>query len=174
MLAVRVMDANDPLAVGHGDPREPQYAAAFDQYVDSIRGRVRLVYYGQDPDLVGGRPVEPAVDRALRRSLGLYPFVGAEFFRTGALRSWREIDDRSVAFGAAAVSMSRALTDLANLAAHVWAGGGGSVPSPRPTPEGHVGPTVTLAPVLEGGFPDRERKIGKPVLPGSTLRLPEP
>lgn len=174
VLAVHVLDANDPLAIGHGDPREPQYAAAFDQYVDSIRGRVRLVYYGQDAELIRLGHVEPAVARALERSRSMYPFVGDEFFRTGSLRDWRQIDDRSVAFGVAAVSMSRALTDLANFTAHVWHGGGGAVPPPRPTPEGHVGPTVTLAPALEGGFPDRERKVGRPVIPGSTLRLPDP
>jgi hypothetical protein len=173
VLSVRVLDANDPLAVAHDDNREPTYATAYQQYVDAARPRIRLVYYGQNPDLIYGGRVDGAIRAALARSRLLYPFLGAEFYRTGALRSWRELDDRSVAFGVAGVSLSRALTDLANLASYVWNSGGGMVPTPRPTPTGHVGPTVTLT--LEGGFPERDKpKQGAPVMPRSGLVLPPP
>jgi len=175
VLAVRVLDANDPLAVGHSDAREPSYAGAFESYVDSARGRVRLVYYGQDEALIYRSDVAGAVERTLERSRALYPYVGDEFFRTGVLRDWRTFDDRSVAFGVAAVSMSRALTDLANFGAWVWRQGGGLVPTPRPTPEGHSGPVVMPVPELEGGFPDRQRPAGgAPKLPPSKLQLPPP
>lgn len=175
VLAVRMVDANDPLAVGHADSREPSYAAAFQAYVDAARGRVRLVYYGQDEDLIYGSDLQGAVRRSLDRSRALYPFVGDEFFRTGSLRDWRTFDDRSVAFGVAAVSMSRALTDFANFGAWIWRQGGGLVPTPVPTPEGHRGPVVTLVPELEGGFPERDRpQKGTPKLPPSRLQLPPP
>jgi hypothetical protein len=173
VLAVRVLDASDPLAVSHGDPREPAYAGSYQDYVDSVRGRVRLVYYGQDHDLIYGRDVGSSVDTAIERSQSLYPYVGQEFYRTGTLRDWRGFDDRSVAFGVAAISLSRGLTDLANFAAYVWRSGGGQVPTPRPTPTGHVGPTVTLA--LEGGFPDRGKPgRGAPAMPKGSLTLPPP
>ncbi len=58
VLAVRVLDANDPLAVTHDDSLEPTYAGAYQAYVDSVRGRLRLVYYGQDRQLIDGRQVE--------------------------------------------------------------------------------------------------------------------
>jgi len=175
VLAVRVLDANDPLAVGHSDAREPSYAGAFESYVDSTRGRVRLVYYGQDEELIYRSDVTGAVQRTLERSRALYPYVGDEFFRTGSLRDWRSFDDRSVAFGVAAVSMSRGLTDLANFGAWVWRQGGGLVPTPRPTPEGHTGPVVMPVPELDGGFPERDRSsTGAPKLPPSKLRLPPP
>lgn len=175
VLAVRVLDANDPLAVSHDDPREPSYAAAFEAYVDSVRGRVRLVYYGQDQDLIYRNDIRGAIDRTVRRSRELYPYVGEEFFRTGVLRDWRTFDDRSVAFGVAAVSLARGLTDVANFVAYVWNDGGGLVPTPRPTPPGHTGPTVTLVPELEGGFPDREReRRGAPRMPSGELRVPPP
>jgi hypothetical protein len=173
VLAVLALDANDPLAVSHGDPREPQYAAEYWRYVDDIRGRVRLVYYGRDPRLAGDGPAA-TVHAAITRSDALYPYIGDEFFRTGSLRSWRTFDDRSVAFGVAAVSLSRGLTDVANLAQYVWMRGGGRLPPPRPTPSGHVGPTVTLVPELEGGFPGRDRPGGAPALPRSELVLPPP
>jgi len=173
VLAVRVLDAADPLAASHADPREPRYAAAYAAYVDSVRDRLRLVYYGQDAAPIDALGPAGAVASVLERSRSLYPYVGEEFYRTGALRDWRSIDDRSVAYGVTAISLSRGLTDLANFAASIWRLGGGQVPTPRPTPMGHIGPTVTLA--LEGGFPGREKPAaGAPAMPRSSLALPPP
>lgn len=173
VLAVRVLDANDPLAVAHDDALEPTYAGSYQAYVDSVRDRLRLVYYGQDQRLIYGRQVNGSIAAIFERSRSFYPFLGAEFYRTGSLRGWRELDDRSVAFGVAGVSLSRGLTDLANLAAYVWNAGGGLVPTPRPTPTGHVGPTVTLT--LEGGFPERDKPgRGSSVMPEKKLVLPPP
>lgn len=173
VLAVRVLDANDPLAVAHDDHLEPTYASSYQAYVDSVRSRLRLVYYGQSNALIHDRKVNDSVAEILERSRALYPFLGEEFYRTGGLRSWREIDDRSVAFGVAGVSLSRGMTDFANFAAFVWSSGGGFVPPPRPTPTGHVGPTVTLT--LDGGFPDRKKPgRGEPVIPKKKLVLPPP
>jgi hypothetical protein len=173
VLAVRVLDANDPVAVGHSDVREVQYAGSYVKYVDSLHGRLRLVYYGQDPSLALRGNVDSAVTSTLARSEGLYPFVGQEFFRTGTLRDWHELDDRSVAFGVAAISLSWGLTDLANFTSWVWRSGGGLVPTPRPTPPGHVGPTITLP--LSGGFPERTKAgRGAPAMPPSRLTIPPP
>jgi hypothetical protein len=174
VLAVLVLDANDPLAVAHEDNREAAYAEAYQLYVDSILGRVKLVYYGQDLDLIrGGTVVTAAVNDALERSASLYPFVGQEFYRTGELRTWQSLDDRAVTFGVAGVTLSRGLTDFANFAAYIWRQGGGQVPPSRPTPLGHQGPTITRT--LDGGFPERDRpQSGKPAMPNSGLRLPPP
>ena len=173
VLAVLVLDANDPLAVAHGDPRETAYSAAYQGYVDSILDRVRLVYYGQDHDLIMSGAVDATIDEALDRSGALYPFVGQEFYRTGELRDWRSLDDRSVAFGVAAVGLSRGLSDLVNFTSYIWRQGGGQVPTPRPTPFGHVGPTITRT--LEGGFPGREGSgKGGPAMSGGSIRLPQP
>lgn len=174
VLATWVVDANDPLAVAHDDVREADYSAEYSRYVTTIMGRMRLVHYGLDPDLVYRRDLDRALVAMMARSRELYPFVGAEFYRTGALRRASSFDDRSLAFGVAAVALSHAMTDVSNLAAYIWRGGGGLVPTPMPTPTGHIGPTVTLAP-LDGGFPDRDRPDrGKPVLPPSSIQLPPP
>jgi hypothetical protein len=173
VLAVRVLDANDPLATTHDDHLEPTYASSYQAFVDAARSRLRLVYYGQNGSLVHDRRVAESIDEILERSRALYPFLGEEFYRTGGLRSWQELDDRSVAFGVAGVSLSRGMTDLANFAAYVWSSGGGFVPPPRPTPTGHVGPTVTVT--LGGGFPDRDKPgRGEPVMPKKKLVLPPP
>ena len=136
--------------------------------------RVRLVYYGQDRGLIANATIDETIQSALDRSNSLYPFVGEEFYRTGELRNWRTLDDRSVTFGVAGVSLSRALTDLSNFVALVWHGGGGNVPTPIPTPLGHVGPTITRA-VLGGGFPERDKPgRGDPAMPKSRINLPPP
>lgn len=172
-LAVRVLDANDPLAVAHLDDREPSYSRAYQRYVDSILDRVRVVYYGQDPSVVRSGDLDSFVAGTLNRSRSWYSLIGEEFYRTGGLRDWRTLDDRSVTFGIAGVSLSHALTDLGNLAAYIWTSGGGRVPTPRPTPMGHVGPTITVQ--LGGGFPQRKRpKTGQPAMPQATIQLPPP
>ncbi len=174
VLAVLVLDANDPLAVVHDDAREAEYSAAYRSYVDSILDRVRLVYYGQDRSLLETGALDTTIEAALDRSESLYPFVGEEFYRTGELRSWRTLDDRSVTFGVAGVSLSRALTDLANFVALVWHKGGGQVPTPLPTPLGHIGATITKA-RLGGGFPERDEPgRGEPAMPKSRINLPPP
>lgn len=173
VLAVLVLDVNDPLAAIHDDPREASYAAAYQSYVNSVLGKLRLVYYGQNRELIYEGAVTATIESAFDRSGSLYPFIGEEFYRTGELRDWRVLDDRSVTFGVAGVSLSRGLTDLANIVAYVWRQGGGQVPTPRPTPLGHVGPTITRS--LEGGFPKREAQgRGEPAMPRSSIRLPPP
>jgi hypothetical protein len=173
VLAVLVLDANDPLAVSHQDSREAAYAESYQRYVDSVLGRIKLVYYGQDRELIQGGEVSAAVEAAFARSASLYPFVGQEFYRTGELRGWQGLDDRAVTFGVAGVTLSRALTDFANISSYIWRQGGGQVPTPRPTPFGHSGPTITRT--LDGGFPERDQPArGKPAMPNPGLRLPPP
>ncbi len=172
-LAVRVADANDPLAVAHSDVREPAYAAAYEAYVDSILGRVRIVYYGQNLRVTRSVNLEAFAARTMNRSRSFYTLVGEEFYRTGSLRSWKTFDDLSVTFGVAGICLSHAMTDLANLADWIWHSGGGLVPTPRPTPQGHVGPTITVG--LGGGFPERQRPgRGRPAMPPSSIQLPPP
>ncbi len=172
-LAVRVADLNDPLAVGSGDPREPFYRAGYEQYVESILPRVEMVYYGQDPGIIRRGQLDRFVAGIITRSRSWYPLIGEEFYRTGHLRDWRTFDDRSVAFGVAGVCLSHTVTDLANLAAYIWGAGGGLVPTPLPTPRGHVGPTITVG--LAGGFPERRQlPSGSPAMPVSKIKLPPP
>ena len=173
VMAVLVLDANDPLAVVHTDEREASYSGAYQRYVESVLDRVRLVYYGQDRELIYKGAVGAAIDSAFERSDALYPFVGDEFYRTGELREWRSLDDRAVTFGVAGVALSRALTDVANFAAFIWRNGGGQVPAPKPTPQGHSGQTITRT--LSGGFPARdEPDRGDPAMPTSRIKLPPP
>jgi len=176
ILSVLALEANDPLAVADTDPREPHYAAAYRAYVSSILDRVRLVYYGWDPLLNPRGPgVAQLASAAFDRSGHYYPFVGREFYKTGRLGNWREFDDRSIAFGVAAVSLSRGMTDFINLCRWIWRSGGGLVPTPRPTPVGHQGPVIIPVPSLEKGFDDLKKEPkGAPAMPRVRLSLPPP
>jgi len=176
ILSVLALRANDPLAVSHADRRERLYRQAYSAYTFSILDRVRLVYYGPGGTSIGNSGYPEMVARsAMRRSREFYPFVGEEFYRGGALRNWREFDDRSIAFGVAAISLSHGMTDFINLCRWVWKQGGGQVVPPRPTPVGHKGPVIIPAPRLKKGFEKiKKTRKGAPALPEKGLKLPPP
>jgi len=176
LLSVLTLQANDPLAVADGDPREAGYSSSYQRYVAGILDRARLVYYGWNPILNRGKAgVSSLADAAFARSREYYPLIGQEFYRTGSLRNWRDFDDRSIAFGVAGVSLSRGMTDFINLCRWIWMSGGGLVPTPRPTPVGHRGPVIVPAPKLENGFEDLKKgSRGAPAMPKTQLSLPPP
>ena len=67
---------------------------------------------------------------ALLRGRVLYPAIGREYARTGQIDGRALFDDRSTAFGVAAVSYSHALSDTANAYRFVWLRAGGADPRP--------------------------------------------
>ena len=69
--------------------------------------------------------------RALHRGRDLYPLVGEEYRRVGFASGVGAFDDRSTAFGIAAVSYSHAVSDLARVLRYVWVQGGGADPRQR-------------------------------------------
>ncbi|HVR29112.1 MAG TPA: hypothetical protein VMS86_06200 [Thermoanaerobaculia bacterium] len=126
-----VADANHPLHAAEG-PGESGYAADYLRYVSSAEPRFAAAYYGIDPRLDGMAAVPAFVERALDRSRALYPFIGAEYRRIGGRSGVGVFDDRSTAFGVAAVSFSRALTDGAAMLRLVWLEAGGADRLRRP------------------------------------------
>jgi hypothetical protein len=128
-----VADANHPLYTSAADPREGSYAADYHRYVTSAEPRFAEAYYGVDPALDRLSAVPAFVARSLARSRALYPFIGAEYRRIGGGTGVGVFDDRSTAFGVAAVSFSRALTDGASMLRLVWLEAGGADPLHRPS-----------------------------------------
>lgn len=122
-----VADANNPLnAAGH-DPAEGKYFADFLRYMESAGPRFALVFYAGEAVPEHDREMRLMVYRALYRSRQLYPLVGAEYRRIGFASGVREFDDRSTAFGVAAVSFSHAVSDMARVLRYIWLRGGGAV-----------------------------------------------
>jgi len=128
-----VADANHPLHVSADDPGESGYAADYVRYVTTAQPRFAAAYYGQDRRLDDVAAVPAFVSRTFGRSRSLYPFVGAEYRRIGGRSGVGVFDDRSTAFGVAAVSFSRALTDGAAMLRLVWLEAGGADPLRRPS-----------------------------------------
>jgi hypothetical protein len=128
-----VADANHPLYTSSSDSREGSYAADFHRYVTSAEPRFAIAYYGVDTRLDRLSAIPAFVDRSLARSRALYPFIGAEYERISGKSGTAAFDDRSTAFGVAAVSFSRAITDGSSMLRLVWLEAGGADPLRRPS-----------------------------------------
>ena len=126
-----VADANNPLNAAGDDPAEARYFADYLRYMESAAPRFALVFYTGEPAVDTERDVRLLLYRALHRGRGLYPLVGAEYRRVGFTSGVNAFDDRSTAFGVAAVSYSHAVSDMARVLRYIWLRAGGAVePSP--------------------------------------------
>jgi len=134
-----VADANNPLNASQEDPDEGRYFADYLFYMESAEPRFAPVFYGLDSRFDRRRDLASLAAAALQRGRVLYPAIGREYGRTGRIDGRALFDDRSTAFGVAAVSYSHALSDAANAFRFVWLHAGGADPRPllsaaEPTP----------------------------------------
>lgn len=162
-----VADANNPLNVANADPREPEYFADYLYYMQEVEPRLPLVFYGLTPGATPGRDgsVRSLVDQAFARGRRFYPSIGREYQRIGFASGRGRFDDKSTAFGVAAVSFSQAVTDVVQALRSVWIESGGS--DTRALPE--KGELVVLLPRY-----DPERHAPPPALPELPLAPPPP
>ncbi len=121
-----VADANNPLNADGTDPEESKYFVDYLRYAQSAQPRFALVYYAEEPAVNTDREMRLMVYRALHRGREFYPLVGAEYRRIGFGPGVRLFDDRSTAFGVAAVAYSHALTDIARMYRYIWLAAGGT------------------------------------------------
>ncbi len=125
-------DANNPLNASEADPGEGRYFADYARYVDAARPRFSVVFYGAGRALEGSDPLPGLVARTLARGRALYPSVGAEYARVGAVRGVELFDDRSTAFGVGSLAFSHAVSDVAAVMRYVWLAAGGADPRRLP------------------------------------------
>lgn len=125
VIAHLVADANNPFHAAEGDPRLTPLRNDFAHYFERSLPKFPTVFYGLDP----GYRLPESLDKTFRRSAGFYPLVREEYFRGGQRRTSASFDDRSTAFGVAAISYSRAVSDLVNLYYFIWKEAGGDVRS---------------------------------------------
>jgi hypothetical protein len=123
-------DLDNPLNASSADREEPRYFRDFLDYVDSARPRFAVVVYEWQPPLATAADVETLARDALARGRRLYPFIGLEYRRIGFGSGRALFDDRSTAFGLAALAYSHAVTDAARLFRYVWLAAGGTDPRP--------------------------------------------
>jgi len=119
-------DANNPLNTNSQDRMEPQFFADFARYAESAEVRFRPVFYGIRPELKTSATLAPLMTDTLERGRRLYPLVGKEYRRFEAIDGRRNFDDRSTAFGVAALAYSHAVTDVAEALREIWIRAGGA------------------------------------------------
>ena len=134
-----VGDANNPLNAAGDDPAEGRYFADWLRYADSARPRFEPVFYLGEPTVGSDRDLRGLVLRALQRGRAFYPRVGDEYRRIGYAAGVHGFDDRSTAFGVAAVSYSHAISDLARVMRYIWLAGGGGDPRPSQWTDAGIG-----------------------------------
>ena len=120
-----VADANNPLATSAADAEEGQYFIDFLRYAEKTEPKFPLVFYGVRPGLENRADVSPLLAETFRRGRELYPLVGREYRRIGFASGLGRFDDRSTAFGAASLSFSHAVTDVALVLRYIWLRAGG-------------------------------------------------
>ena len=124
LLARLVADANNPLKL---DRRLEPVSDDYESYFERKIVLFPTVFYGLDSHFRLG----PYLDRTFARSRTFAPLVAEEYFGDGESHTSDEFDDRSTAFGVAAVSYSHAVTDVVNLYYYIWKEAGGDVRSAR-------------------------------------------
>lgn len=128
VLAHLTLDASSPFDDG---PLTEAHARSFGSYLQSRSGRIPVVFYGQQWQLIKGpaSAIHELLEQRRRAIAPLLPIVRDDIDRSGGPAAWGVIDDRSSTFGAASIVLNHAATDLANLASWIWYHGGGLVPT---------------------------------------------
>jgi hypothetical protein len=116
-LAHLISDANNPFQVAAIDA---SMKSDYSRYFEQRLPKFPTVFYGLDAHF----NLTPFLDKTFARTTKLAPLVSAEYARVPASS---EFDDRSTAFGVAAVCYSRAVTDLVNVYYFIWRESGGDV-----------------------------------------------
>lgn len=118
-------DANNPLATSDDDEQEPLYYADFLRYTEHVEPKLPLLFYGLNEEVERQGSLSPLIEAALARSRVFYLSLGREYRRIGFASGLEEFDDRSTAFGIAAVSFSQAVTDVVLTLRYIWIRAGG-------------------------------------------------
>lgn len=128
VVAHYVADANNPLNAAGDDAEEGRYFADYLRYAQSAEPRFALVFYAGEPAVEDEAGLRRMVLRSLARGRQLYPLIGREYRRIAFAPGIVRFDDRSTAFGVAAVAYSHAISDVARVFRYVWLAGGGADP----------------------------------------------
>lgn len=118
-----VADANNPFHVADSDRRLAANQQDYERYMERRMGKFATVFYGLRTPF----HLDSYLDESLRRSASYYPLLSSEYFRHGEHRTSAEFDDRSTAFGVAALTYSHAVSDLVNIYYYIWKEAGGDV-----------------------------------------------
>lgn len=123
VMAHWVAASNNPL---NGSGGAFRHAADYQSYVESVRPRFAVMFYGGGPAMRSPAELRERVRRSLERARAFYPSIGREYQRIGGGSGVRLFDDRSTAFGVGALAYSHAVSDTAEVLRYVWLRAGGA------------------------------------------------
>ena len=95
----------------------------FEAYLERRMSKIPTVFYG----LSSINDSRPVILSAISRSSTFVPLLQREYYKNGEHHTSAVFDDRSTAFGVAAISYSRSVSDLVNLYYFIWKEAGGDV-----------------------------------------------
>lgn len=157
-IARVVADLSFALNVGPDDPREPRIYLDFARFVESRLDRIRITFTGfEDPHLAVGdvRGFARGLASTARRD---YEGVLLSYFPEGRDATSADFDDRSVAFAAASLEVSLAVSATARAWLFAWNRAHGDLEGAPLRGEGPLFGDHGRASPKSGERPDREEE----------------
>jgi len=121
-----VAQANNPLAVGSGDPAEPRYARDYPRYVESVQERFKVTFYGDGRQVEAPADLSSLLRRTFARGRAYYSLLASEYRRIDYGDGRRRFDDRSTAYGLSALAYSHSISDTIGVLRYIWLRAGGA------------------------------------------------
>ncbi len=123
-----VAELSDPLNYGEAaDWRLPGVRLGFHRLGEVANPKFRILWQGYRMDLMRKLPPSQYLLEGSRRARDLYPVLYEAFVVDGKVLPASAFDFRSVPFGVASISYSRAINILANVWCAVWREAGGDM-----------------------------------------------
>ena len=119
-VAHAATDLSFALNSGPDDPREPSYYRDFALYVEKVLPRVRLTFPGWADDDLVRRDLPGFARRTAAAARRDAEAIARSYYPEGRSRTAQDFDERSVAFAAASLEASLALSTTAKAWLYAW------------------------------------------------------
>ena len=119
-VAHAAADLSFALNSGPGDPREASYYREFALYVEKVLPKVRLTFPGWADDDLAKRDAPAFARRTAAAARRDAEAIARSYYPEGRSRSAQDFDERSVAFAAASLEASLALSSTAKAWLYAW------------------------------------------------------
>ena len=119
-LAHLMSDVGFPLNASDSDPREPLYREAYRLFIERSLDKIPFVLEPGGPAELRQGDVEGFVMARARQATQGYELIGPAFKNDGTARTRDALDERSIPFGIASLSYSRATSDIVHVWRYVW------------------------------------------------------
>ena len=146
VLSHYVTLADDPTIAANGDPREAEWADAFERYTEARVDKFRMVFDGYYSPSLAKDDIAGFVTECEQHSARHYPVLTMMWVKEDGSIARGDFDERHPVYGVAALTNAHAIGDTAKLWLYLWIRANGDTTN-LPFPQGlQVGPAVASAP----------------------------